>query len=86
MAEIVKKEKVNVKGNVVSIGIDVHKVSWKITAIVEGFVVLSVTSRKLKPLLDLTFFLQNIVIHNFHCGVDRFLIKIFHFVFERVIN
>jgi transposase len=45
VGEIVKKQKVNVKGKVVSIGIDVHKVSWSITAIVEGVVVLSVTSR-----------------------------------------
>ena len=44
MAEIVKKEETNVKGKVVSIGTDVHKVSRMITAVVKGSVVVSLTS------------------------------------------
>ena len=36
MAFKVKKNKVNFKGKMVSIGIDMHKISWRVTALVEG--------------------------------------------------
>jgi hypothetical protein len=43
MATRVKRNKINFKGKMVSIGIDMHKYSWRITALVEGDVVLAVT-------------------------------------------
>ena len=43
MASKVKKNKVNFKGKMVSIGIDMHKISWRITALVEGDTVLAIT-------------------------------------------
>lgn len=43
MARKVKKSEVNFKGKTVSIGIDMHKRSWHITALVEGDVVLGMT-------------------------------------------
>jgi transposase len=44
MAKRLNKTKMEVKGKVVNIGIDVHKRSWHATAIVEGVIVLSVSS------------------------------------------
>ena len=43
MASKVKKNKINFKGKMVSIGIDMHKRSWRITALVEGDIVMAVT-------------------------------------------
>ena len=43
MASKVKKSKINFKGKTVSIGIDMHKKSWRITALVEGDIVLGIT-------------------------------------------
>ena len=43
MASNVKKTGVNFKGKTVSIGIDMHKRSWHITALVEGDAVLGIT-------------------------------------------
>ena len=43
MASKVKKNKVNFKGKMVSIGIDMHKISWRVTALVEGDIVLGIT-------------------------------------------
>jgi len=43
MASKVKKNKVNFKGKKVSIGIDMHKISWSVTALIEGDVVLAIT-------------------------------------------
>jgi transposase len=43
MARKVKKAEVNFKEKTVSIGIDMHKRSWHITALVEGTVVLGIT-------------------------------------------
>jgi hypothetical protein len=43
MASKVKKNKVNFKGKMVNIGIDMHKISWRVTALVEGDVVLAIT-------------------------------------------
>lgn len=39
----IKKSKVNFKGKVVNVGIDMHKRSWRITALVEGDIVMAVT-------------------------------------------
>jgi len=43
MASKVKKNKINFKGKTVNIGIDMHKISWRITALVEGDIVLGIT-------------------------------------------
>jgi transposase len=43
MATKVKKNKINFKGKMVNIGIDMHKISWRITALVEGDTVLTIT-------------------------------------------
>jgi transposase len=43
MATRVKRNKINFKGKMVTIGIDMHKHSWRITALVEGDVVLALT-------------------------------------------
>lgn len=43
MATKVKKNKINFKGKMVNIGIDMHKISWRITALVEGDIVLGIT-------------------------------------------
>jgi transposase len=43
MASKVKKSKINFKGKTVSIGIDMHKKSWRITALVEEEIVLGIT-------------------------------------------
>ena len=43
MASKVKENKINFKGKMVSIGIDMHKISWRITALVEGDTVLAIT-------------------------------------------
>ena len=43
MATKEKKNKINFNGKMVSIGIDMHKHSWHITAVVEGDPVLGVT-------------------------------------------
>ena len=43
MASKVKNNKVNFKGKTVSVGIDMHKISWRITALVEGDTVLPIT-------------------------------------------
>jgi len=43
MASKVKKSKINFKGKTVSIGIDMHKKSWRITALVEEKIVLGIT-------------------------------------------
>jgi len=36
MATKVKRNKINFKGKMVNIGVDMHKRSWRITALVEG--------------------------------------------------
>ena len=41
--KIVLNKKYTVKGKVINIGIDVHKSSWRITALVEGEIILAVT-------------------------------------------
>jgi transposase len=46
MASKVKDNKVNFKGKTVNIGIDMHKISWRITALVEGDTVLAITLAK----------------------------------------
>ena len=43
MASKVKENKINFKGKTVNIGIDMHKISWRITARVEGDTVLAIT-------------------------------------------
>ena len=43
MASKVKKSEINFKGKTVSIGIDMHKKSWRITALVEEDIVLGIT-------------------------------------------
>jgi transposase len=43
MASKVKNNKVNFKGKTVSVGIDMHKISWRITALVEGDTILAIT-------------------------------------------
>ena len=43
MTARVRTNKINFKGKMVSIGIDMHKCSWRITALVEGEIVLAVT-------------------------------------------
>lgn len=43
MATKIKRNKINFKGKTVSIGIDMHKISWRITALVEGDMVLAIT-------------------------------------------
>jgi transposase len=40
MAMSVRKTKLDVKGKVINIGVDVHKRSWHVTALVEGVIVL----------------------------------------------
>jgi len=42
MASKVKEKKINFKGKTVNIGVDMHKLSWRITALVEGDIVLAV--------------------------------------------
>ena len=44
----VKKNKINFKGKMVNIGVDMHKLFWRITALVEGDVVLAVNLAKPK--------------------------------------
>ena len=46
MVNKVKKSKINFKGRTVNIGIDMHKISWRITALVEGDTVLAITLAK----------------------------------------
>ena len=46
MASKVKKNKINFKGKMVNIGIDMHKRSWRITALVEGDIVMALTLAK----------------------------------------
>lgn len=43
MAIKVKRNRVNFNKKTVSIGIDMHKLSWRITALVEGDIILAVT-------------------------------------------
>ena len=43
MASKLKNNKVNFKGKTVSVGIDMHKISWRVTALVEGDTVLAIT-------------------------------------------
>ena len=43
MASKVNDNNVNFKGKTVNIGIDMHKISWKVTALVEGDTVLAIT-------------------------------------------
>ena len=43
MASKVKESESNFKGKMVSIGIDMHKISWRVTALVEGDIVLAIT-------------------------------------------
>ncbi len=43
MATRVKRNKINFKGKKVSIGIDIHKKSWRITALVEEEIVMAIT-------------------------------------------
>ena len=44
MATKVKRNKINFKGKMVSIGVDMHKGSWHITALADGEIVLTVSS------------------------------------------
>jgi len=46
MVSKVKKSNVNYKGKTVSIGIDMHKISWRVTALVEGDIALAITLAK----------------------------------------
>jgi transposase len=48
MVSKVKENKINFKGKIVNIGLDMHKLSWRITALVEGDVVLAVNLAKPK--------------------------------------
>jgi len=41
MAMSVKKTKLDVNGKVINIGVDVHKRSWRVTALVEGVIVMA---------------------------------------------
>ena len=43
MPSKVKKDKTNVKGKLVNIGIDIHKTFWQMTWLVEGNVVMDAT-------------------------------------------
>jgi len=43
MAKKVKLNKINFKGKKVSIGIDIHNKSWRITALVEGEIMMAIT-------------------------------------------
>ena len=43
MTSKVKKNKINFNGKMVSIGIDMHKRSWHITALADGQIVLAIT-------------------------------------------
>jgi len=43
MANKVKRNKINFKGKMVSIGVDMHKRSWHITALADGEIVLTVS-------------------------------------------
>jgi len=43
MKSRVKDNSINFNGKVVNIGIDVHKTSWRVTAMVEGVVVKAIT-------------------------------------------
>jgi hypothetical protein len=43
MSTKVKRNKINIKGKMVSIGIDMHKRSWHITALADGEIVLTVS-------------------------------------------
>ena len=43
MRKRLNAEKVNVNGKTVNVGIDVHKISWHVTVLVEGIVVESAT-------------------------------------------
>lgn len=43
MVSKVKENKVNFKGKMVNIDVDMHKLFWQITALVEGDMVLAVT-------------------------------------------
>lgn len=57
MAQKVSHRKVNVKEIMISIGIDVHKASWRLTAVRSGEVILALTISqptysKLKKVLD----------------------------------
>ena len=42
----IKRNKINFKSKMVYIGIDMHKLSWRITALVEGKIVLAITLPK----------------------------------------
>jgi transposase len=42
----IKRKQNNFKGKMVCIGIDMHKLSWRITALVEGEMVLAITLAK----------------------------------------
>ena len=46
MTDRVKTTKINFKGKMVNIGIDMQKRSWKITALVEGDIVMAITLSK----------------------------------------
>ena len=46
MATKIKRNKINFKGKIVNIGIDMHKRSWRITALVEGDIVMAITLPK----------------------------------------
>ena len=48
MVPKVKKNKINFKGKMVNICVDIHKLFWPITALVEGDIVLAVTLAKPK--------------------------------------
>ena len=46
MAFKVKRNTINFNGNMVSIGVDIHKVSWRVTELVEGEVIFTGTLAK----------------------------------------
>ena len=48
MTTKVKRKEINFKGKMVNIGIDMHKLFWRITALVEGDIVLAITLAKPK--------------------------------------
>ncbi len=46
MAAKIKRNKINFKEKMINIGIDMHKRSWRIRALVEGDIVMAVTLAK----------------------------------------
>ena len=54
MASKVKENKINFKGKTVNIGIDMHKISWRITVRVEGDTALDTLLQRVNLLRLLT--------------------------------